>query len=157
MVAEHVAATQASRNLMNTGTPAPANNFLGVESSQMPHGGEANGTAAGYTNNKRSIITQETDLQISTFQASTMEQRPIFNTSPKLRETPAPPAGQTTSGGAAVDTQAAQSHNHLSLAVGDPTTNQKQSQIEHQKAGGHHLVGTPAIVEAKKVELMASD
>ena len=36
--------------------------------------------------NKRSIITQETDLQISTFQASQMEQRAIFDTSPKLRE-----------------------------------------------------------------------
>ena len=36
--------------------------------------------------NKRSIITQETDLQISTFQASQMEQRAIFDTSPKLRD-----------------------------------------------------------------------
>ena len=37
-------------------------------------------------NNKRSIITQETDMQISTYQASTIDQKPIFDSSPKLKE-----------------------------------------------------------------------
>ena len=83
-----------------------------------------------------------------------MEQRAIFNTSPKLRETPAPPAGHATSGGAAVEgsAQAAQSLNHMSLTAPgmEPTT---IHQIDQQRG---HIVGTPAIVEAKKVEL-ASD
>ena len=79
-------ATAASRNHQD-GNTVPANVY---ESGQIQSNllSNAAGTLGINQNNvnKRSIITQETDLQVSTFQASQMEQRAIFDTSPKLRE-----------------------------------------------------------------------
>ena len=83
---QHAAA--ASRNHQDSNT-VPANVY---ESGQMQSNLLSSNNATGTLGinqsnvNKRSIITQETDLQISTFQASQMEQRAIFDTSPKLRE-----------------------------------------------------------------------
>ena len=94
-------------------------------------------TGAGATNNnnnnKRSIITQETDLQISTFQASQMEQRAIFDTSPKLREQPTRTIS-STNGGPNNTTGREQM-----IAAGDTEVKLSLKQ--------------PAIVEAKKVEV----